>query len=494
MNGNTRPTVADVVSAHSDLVRKGGGVAGPCPNCGGDDRFHVKARDDGSALIGCRGCIDNEPPASRRKAYGLVMGELFPDRRPPARANGAEHPLKVTAQPKSREGLRGVLTGLGYEWRYNLRAMRAELRTSGDEWREANDRLIRDIRSQIPERFTEAEGNKPLVFGRVAFEDCFDALLNRAEVDPFREWLEALPPWHKERRLDSWISHVFTTNPEQAPLAAWASRSLLLGAVWRTFAPGTKLDEMVVLIGAQGVGKSTALRCVLPPEHPEWFSDGLRLSADDKVRAEALQGRVIVEAAEMAGSTRAERESLKAFLSRTDDGSVRLAFRRNPETLLRRCVMAGTSNDPHCLPADPAGNRRFVVLTVRKGPDGAAGVRMYLKEFRDQLWAEALYRYREGEAAHLPADLARAQSVANSAAVQVDETLEDALLGYIDGLADGERFRVMDVRRSLRQRFGDGMPSDKRLSVELQRLECEYVGQGRVNGQRGRWWHAPVPF
>ena len=99
------------------------------------------------------------------------------------------------------------------------------------------------------------------------------------------------------------------------------------------------------MIGAQGVGKSTALRCLLPPEHPEWFSDGLRLSADDKVRAEALQGRVIVEAAEMAGSTRAERESLKAFLSRTDDGSVRLAFRRNPETLLRRCVIAGTSNE-----------------------------------------------------------------------------------------------------------------------------------------------------
>ena len=150
--------------------------------------------------------------------------------------------------------------------------------------------------------------------------------------------------------------------------------------------------------------------------------------------------------------------------------------------------------NPHCLPPDPAGNRRFVVLTVRGGADGAAGVRLYLKNFREQLWAEALYRYREGEPAHLPADLARAQAVANSGAVQVDETLEDALLGYIDGLADGERFRVMDVRRSLRPRFGEGMPSDKRLSVELQRLECEYVGQGRVKGQRGRWWHAPVPF
>ena len=226
MNTSTRATVADVVSAHGALVRKGGGYAGACPNCGGDDRFHVKERGDGTALIGCRGCIDNEPPETRRKAFGRIMGELFPDRRPPARTNGADRELKDTAQPKSREGLRGVLTELGYAWRYNLRAMRAELRIAEGEWREANDRLIRDIRSQIPERFSEAGGNKPLVFGRTAFEDCFDALLNRAEVDPFREWLEALPPWHRECRLDSWLSHVFATNPEQAALVTWASCSL----------------------------------------------------------------------------------------------------------------------------------------------------------------------------------------------------------------------------------------------------------------------------
>ena len=196
----------------------------------------------------------------------------------------------------------------------------------------------------------------------------------------------------------------------------------------------------------------------------------------------------------MAGSTRAERESLKAFLSRADDGSVRLAFRRNPETMLRRCVMAGTSNDPHCLPADPAGNRRFVALTVRADPDGAAGVRLYLTNFREQLWAEALHRYREGEPAYLPSDLVEAQTAANAGAVQVDETVEGALLDFLEHCGAGERFRVVDVRRSLQPRLGDALPSDKRLSVELQRLGCEYVDQVRIDGQRGRWWFPPTPF
>ena len=65
-------------------------------------------------------------------------------------------------------------------------------------------------------------------------------------------------------------------------LPPWCSRYLPLGAAWRTYRPGAKFDEMPVLIGPQGAGKSTALRRLLPPEHPEWFSDGLRLSADDK--------------------------------------------------------------------------------------------------------------------------------------------------------------------------------------------------------------------
>ena len=401
------------------------------------------------------------------------------------------------AQPKTREGLRAVLTELGFEWRFNLRAMRAELREHGGKWSPASDRLICDIRSQIPERFTDTAGDgdspKPLAFGRTAFEDCFGALLHRAEVDPFREWLEALPTWDGAERLDSWLATVFRVR-ESDGLAAWCSRFLPLGAVWRTYKPGTKLDEMPVLIGPQGVGKSTALRCMLPPEHPEWFSDGLRLSADDKVRAEALQGRVVVEAGEMAGATRAERESLKAFLSRIDDGAVRLAYRRNPELMLRRCVLAGSTNDVHCLPSDPTGNRRFVVQTIEGAEGGPAGVQRYLDQNRDQLWAEALHRYHAGEQAWLPHSLAAAQTAANFEAVQVDENLEDAILEFLDSWDAGKLFRQDDVRYFLTSRHVEPLPSHQRLAPELRRLGCEYIGMKRFEGKRGRWWATAVPF
>ena len=76
---------------------------------------------------------------------------------------------------------------------------------------------------------------------------------------------------------------------------------------------GAKLDEMPVLTGPQGIGKSSALQLALPPEQPGLFADGLHLADYPQQRAEALQGRVIVEAAEMAGKDRAELESLKVF-------------------------------------------------------------------------------------------------------------------------------------------------------------------------------------
>ena len=199
---------------------------------------------------------------------------------------------------------------------------------------------------------------------------------------------------------------------------------MALGAIWRAYHPGLKLDEMPVLIGKGGLGKSTAARFMLPADRGEWFSDGLYLAADSKVRAEALQGRVVVEAAEMQGSTRADLESLKAFLSRTDDGAVRLAYRKDPELLLRRCVIIGTADRNEPLPNDQ-NLRRFVPVYLDAGKP--ARIREYLDGNRTQLWAEALYLYGQGVEARLPDDLKGLQSEATDRARSRDTVIEDAV-------------------------------------------------------------------
>ena len=66
-------------AARLDLRNRSGEYVGPCPVCGGTDRFHV-GRGRGGAMVGCRGCIDGQPEDVRHKAFGRVLREAFPER------------------------------------------------------------------------------------------------------------------------------------------------------------------------------------------------------------------------------------------------------------------------------------------------------------------------------------------------------------------------------------------------------------------------------
>ena len=385
-------------------------------------------------------------------------------------------------------GLRFALAVLGYGVRYNVRAQRHEwLLANG--WAEGNDRLDARVREEISTGFRFKNG-KPAAFGRDTWARSLDAVLYDNEADPFRDWLVELPRWDGVARLSHWLGEVFETDGGR--LAEWAARFVYLGAVARAVHPGLKLDEMPVLIGPQGCGKSTALALALPPDQPCWFSDGLNLAATSKERAEALLGRVIVEASEMAGSTRAEIENLKSFLSRTDDGAVRLAYRRNPETMLRRSIIIGTTNDENCLPNDPSGNRRFVVVRVRSSPGGVPALRDYLNRYRGQLWAEALYVYAcKLDIVRLPDHLKNDQRNVNEQHRRTDEILEEKLDEWLRTSAPD--FFPMSLAAA---GIGWNDKSDDqrvraRLSKSLKALGCAPV-QRRIDGRPRRGWERPA--
>ena len=152
-------------------------------------------------------------------------------------------------------------------------------------WHPVSERFAASLKELIARCFTiltPAGDKKPLAFRRETWKDSMNALLYSREVDPFKEWLDSLPPWDGVERLDGWLGEVFDVADESRGLAAWASRFLFLGVVWRTYRPGVKLDEMPILIGKGGIGKSTALRRVLPPHFEHLFSDALNFAADPK--------------------------------------------------------------------------------------------------------------------------------------------------------------------------------------------------------------------
>ncbi len=344
----------------------------------------------------------------------------------------------IGLMPATPERFRRYLAYHFIEYRYDTRAMKQQVRFEWDRWIDLTDSvasIVQETLSTKPYPLYDNSTGLPSPVGGLGLEltdKSFNELIINAcahnAYDPLAAWLDDLPRWDRGQRLKYWLESCFEVAEESLELADWASQFIFLGCVWRAFQPGTKLDEMPILLGSPGIGKSTVLRYALPEEHRYMFTDGLNLPAAAKEKVESLQGRAIVEAAEMSGARKADLESLKAFLSRTDDGSIRLAFRKNPEPMPRRCILVGTADRSDPLP-DDRNLRRYVPVTLLSGNAGEC--MKYMDENRMQIWAEAVHLYRQGVSARLPDNLKYLQAQATEAARAHDTVLEDAIAEWL---------------------------------------------------------------
>lgn len=82
--------------------------------------------------------------------------------------------------------------------------------------------------------------------------------------------------------------------------------------------------------------------------------------------------------------------SVKSFLSSRQD-TFRPPYGRGTITVPRSCIIVGSTNDDHFL-SDVTGNRRYWTVTV----SGTLDIER-LREWRDQLWGEAVAAFQAGE-------------------------------------------------------------------------------------------------
>lgn len=166
----------------------------------------------------------------------------------------------------------------------------------------------------------------------------------------------------------------------------------LMSAVARAFEPGVKADCVLVLEGEQGLKKSTVLKEL----GGAWFTD-TPIDVENKDSRMVAAVRWIAELAELASLRRSDKESHKAFLSASTD-DFRPPYGRVIESFARRCVFGGTMNPTpgEGYLVDETGNRRWWGVRVNGAPETGELRVAELSRDRDQLWAEAVARYRRG--------------------------------------------------------------------------------------------------
>jgi predicted P-loop ATPase len=199
--------------------------------------------------------------------------------------------------------------------------------------------------------------------------------------DPLRDYLDGLV-WDGSRRLASWLT--IYCGVEINEYTSEVGVRWCISAVARGYKPGCKADHMLVMEGAQGRRKSSALAALTGPD---WFSDSLP-QMGTKDASSYLRGKWVVEVAELE-AMRKEVDQIKAFISRQVE-TFRPAYAREEVSEPRRCVFAGTTNKDDWQ-RDETGGRRFWPVKV-----GAIDVDA-LDADRDQIWAEAVTLYRAGE-------------------------------------------------------------------------------------------------
>jgi putative DNA primase/helicase len=228
-----------------------------------------------------------------------------------------------------------------------------------------------------------------------------------------RDWLATLRH-DGTPRLESAMERYWgaiATERQPAEYLQAVSANFLLGIVARVMLPGCQLDTMVILEGAQGIGKSRSLRAL----GGAWYMLASE-SVTHKDFFQSLPGKLIVEIGEMDSFTRAERERVKLAISTPVD-RWRSSYGRRAEDHPRQCVFVGTTNRDD-YGNDDTGLRRFLPVLC-----GAIDV-LGLTRDRDQLFAEAYQRVQAGEAWWLTPEQP-------TLAVQRDRQAEDVWAPYV---------------------------------------------------------------
>lgn len=292
---------------------------------------------------------------------------------------------------------------------------------------------------------------------------------------PVREYLDSLV-WDGKPRIDSMLRD--TAGAANSRYVRNISKCLMIAAVKRIYEPGCKQDYVPILESPQGYGKQKWIATL----GGEWYSAS-QLVQGDKDTYQNLRGRWFVELPELDGTfTEARFRWLKGVVAQPTD-VYRPSYGEAAVAVPRESIFLGSINPAKGAPTylQDDENRRYWPITC-----GKMDIERLAKD-RDQLFAEAVHRYRQGEKAYIEDTIELAEIIAEQEKRREQDPWDEILAPWVSAHRDG--FTPREVYAALGYQGKDLSSSHrKRLYACLARLGCKHNAALASGG----YWTKPL--
>lgn len=299
--------------------------------------------------------------------------------------------------------------------------------------------------------------------------------------NPVQRYLSGLH-WDGKKRIDTILCDFL--GAERCDYTYLVTRKTMVAAVARAMRPGIKFDNVLTLVGKQGLGKSRLFDVL----GGEWFSDSF-FTFSGKQAIEQIRGAWIIEIGEIANMRQADIETVKHFLSKRVD-QMRGAYKRHNDIVQRACIFVATTNKTQFLQDDE--NRRFWPVKTSKMRISEDQFKVLTPEIIGQIWAEAVELYQSGESIYLSEsekDLVIAYQqdhvLLDDRSGMVEDFINRMLPTEWESWSPATRHRYINGNIALTggvDDFDDGFESEptmERLSVSPIEIWCELFGQSK---------------
>lgn len=221
-------------------------------------------------------------------------------------------------------------------------------------------------------------------------------IADRVHIHPVRDRLDALKrQWDGKKRLATWL--IETMGAADTPLTRAVSTAWLVSVVARVYQPGCQVDTIMVLEGKPGLRKSSILRTLIGDE---WFFEMAVSDITNKDAMQVLRCKLVGEFPEIDSLSRHHWGNVKAFITRPTD-RYRESYGHRARDFKRQVTFCASTNKGRSQPwiTDETGGtgRRVWPIECTRGDEDSI---RWVKDNRDQLFAEAVVRYESKEPWH----------------------------------------------------------------------------------------------